>query len=228
MKLKGSQLFFLLAFLVIVAPACQKSEFRENNDERGIKNGSLQNEISLARNAAGNIQVQFPTENPGAPFYARTGNLLNQFFISDGWLVIPFFRTPSCIRADFNLLTIFDVPAAFGCPLTVQGFYMIERDAPLGTFPIIVQSTGTAVPFWFVRWTDFQTAAADGVVTIGQLQALNPLVGTADKFNETLRPRLENHLVQINASGFLQDGRKFDFHVTHVGDKTKNIGLSIK
>ena len=230
MKLKGSLLFFLLAFLILVAPACQKSGVKENNTEKVAENGSLQNEISLARNAAGNKQVQFPAEDPGVPFYVRTGNLLNQFFVSDGWLVMPFYRNPSCVRADFNLLTMFDVPAAFGCPLTVEGFYMIEKDAPLGTFPFIVQSKGTAVPFWFVRWTDFQTAAADGVVTIGELQALNPLVGTADKFRETLRPRprMDNHLIQINASGQLNDGRSFSFHVTHVGDQTKTINLSIK
>jgi hypothetical protein len=160
--------------------------------------------------------------------YVRTGNLLNQFFVSDGWLVLPFYRDPSCVRADFNLLNLFDVPAAFGCALTVEGFYMIEKDALPGTFPMIVQSTGGAVPFWFVRWTDFQTAAADGVVTIGELQSLNPLVGTADKFNETLRPRMDNHLIQINASGYLEDGRSFSFHLTHVGDQTKAINLSIK
>ena len=188
----------------------------------------LPEKTASARMASGNKKVHFPEEDPGAPFYMRAGNSLNQFFVYDGWLVIPFFRNPSCIRPDFNLLNIFDVPASFGCELTVNGFYMIERDVPAGTFPLIVQSTGSAVPFWFVRWEDFQAAMSDGVVTIGELQSLNPLVGSATKFHETLRPRANNHLVQINAAGVLDDGRTFDFHVTHVGNQTKNISLTIK
>ena len=34
---------------------------------------------------------------------------------------------------------------------------------------------------------------------------------------------MENHFVQVSASGVLTDGRTIDFHVTHVGDQTKNI-----
>ncbi len=227
-EIKISKVLHVLVLpLLLFCISCNKS----TGDFEKVQAGkviNIESEVISARNSAGNKQVHFPEEDPGAPIYMRAGNILNQFFVEDGWLVLPFYRNPACVRTDFNLLQIFDVPAAFSCPLTVNGFYMIEKDAPLGTFPIIVQSTGTAVPFWFVRWTDFQTAAADGVVTIGELQALNPLVGTADKFRETLRPRMDNHLVQINASGQLNDGRSFSFHVTHVGDQTKTINLSIK
>jgi len=220
-KANSRSLLVAALILPLFFTACRKSSETKDTD-------SLQQQIAILRNAAGNIQVQFPQQDPGAPFYLRVGNILNQFFVTDGWLVIPFYRTPSCVRTDFNLLTIFDVPAAFSCPLTVSGSYIIERDAPLGTFPLMVQSTGTNVPFWFVRWTDFQAAAADGVVTIGELQSLNPLTGVADKFKETLRPRMENHLVQINASGNLNDGRKFSFHVTHIGDQTASINLTME
>ncbi len=133
-----------------------------------------------------------------------------------------------CIRPDFNLLTLMDVPAAFGCPLTIEGFYIIEKDAPLGTFPTIAQSTGNAVPFWFVNREAFEAIAADGVVTIGDISNLSPLKGTATVYKETLRPRLNNHHVQINTKGEMNDGRSFSFHVTHVGDKTTSIGLLIK
>jgi hypothetical protein len=185
--------------------------------------------ISNARMSTGNKQVQFPSsEDPGAPLYMRIANTMNQFFVTDGWLVIPFYRDPSCVRPDFNLLNLFDVPAAFGCSLTVSGFYTIEKDATPGTFPITVQSTGSAVPFWFVKREDFETAKDDGVITIGELQNMNPLIGSATKFHETLRPRFDNHFVQINASGTLTDGRRFEFHVTHVEDQTKHISLSIK
>jgi len=139
--------------------SCQK-EIKEvskiQSQEQAAKTVNTESEVISARNSAGNKQVHFPEEDPGAPINMRAGNSLNQFFVADGWLVLPFYRNPACVRADFNLLDIFDVPAAFSCPLTVNGFYMIEKDAELGTFPIIAQSTGSAVPFWFVRWTAFQ------------------------------------------------------------------------
>ncbi len=187
----------------------------------------LEEELVNACRAAGNIKFTFPEENPGPPFYARVGPLLDQFFVKEGWLVIPFFRSPACIAPDFNLMEVFDVPSAFSCELMVNGFGIIEADAPQGTFPIIVHSSGTSVPFWFVPWKEFQDIAKDGVVTIVDIEALNPLKGNADKFKELLRPRMEYNHVQINASGNLEDGRKFAFHVTHVGDQTKSIGLKI-
>ena len=196
-------------------------------NETSLQLQVLDKEIRLARSAAGNKQVAFPSQDPGVPIYTRTEPSLNQFFVADGWLVMPFYRDPACIRPDFNLLQYFDVPAAFGCPLLVAGFYIIEKDAPLGTFPIIAQSSGDAVPFLFVRWESFQGLAADGVVTMPELNALQPLAAVADRFTETLRPRQENHLVQINASGKLDDGRSFSFHVTHAGNKTRSIGLTI-
>jgi hypothetical protein len=217
----------ILALANFIMIGCTKSGNEKQNNEV-VQTLNIEEEITNAKKASGNMQVYFPKDDPGAPFYARSGPLLNQFFISNGWLVIPFFRDLSCIRPDFNFLNVFDVPAAFSCALTVNGFYIIEADAPIGTFPLIVQSTGTAVPFWFVRWDAFSQIAEDGVVTIEDRKALNPLTGTADKFKETLRPRMESHHVQINASGVLEDGRSFNFHVTHVGDETKNIGLTIK
>jgi hypothetical protein len=225
--MKGSIYFFFLALLIITAQSCSNPEFTESIGENNmVGHETLLHEFRSAQTDRGNKKVKFPSEDPGAPLYARTGEILNQFFVTDGWLVIPFYRTPECIREDFNLLTIFDVPAAFGCPLTVEGFYMIEKGAPQGTFPIIVQSNGSAVPVWMVRWDDFLATTADGILTIEELRSLNPLMGTANKFHETLRPRMENHLVQINASGYLTDGRSFRFHVTHKGSETSSIGLT--
>ena len=218
-----------LIMLVLIASGfifkgCSKdiSEFQKQNE---IIVENADEEIRVAKNVNGNIQVDFPANDPGAPFYMRSGPILKQFFVSDGWLVIPFFRDPSCIRPDFNLLQVFDVPAAFSCALTVEGFYIIEADASQGSFPMIVQSTGSAVPFWFVKWDAFSQISEDGKVTIDEIKTINPLKGTAHKFKETLRPRMDNHHVQMNASGTLEDGRLFNFHVTHVGDVTKNIGL---
>jgi hypothetical protein len=221
----------LIVSILFFSWGCNKPMAETDNIEKTTSNFAAidaEQELAMANTVAGNKRVLFPEEDPGAPLYLRATSLLNQFFVSDGWLVIPFYRNPDCVRSDFNILQLFDVPQAFSCPLTVQGHYIIEKNAPLGTLPIIVQSTSSAMPFWFVRWDEFSLAAADGVVTMPELRGMNPLKGVAAKFTETLRPRMDNHLVQINASGALMDGRLFTFHVTHLGDQTKSLQLSFR
>jgi hypothetical protein len=58
----------------------------------------------------GNVTILFPDEDPGIPIYARVGPILNQFFVTDGQLVIPFYRDPECIRGDFNFFAYYDPP----------------------------------------------------------------------------------------------------------------------
>lgn len=181
--------------------------------------------------SAGMVRVTVPDPDPGIPAYARLNPELNQFFHNGEWLAIPFYRAPAAIPADFNLLNFFHFPSEFGpgafhTPILTSGFYFIEDGALPGTFPSLSMSTGNAVPFWFVKWADFQAAMADGPVTIGDVMAMHPLKGTATKFNETLKPRMDDHLVVISANGQLEDGRRFSFHVTHVGDKTRAIRIT--
>ena len=57
--------------------------------------------------------------HPGPPWYA---NFAADFIpTDDGTVGIAFIREPSCIPTDFNLLLQFDVPAAWGCELTIEG-----------------------------------------------------------------------------------------------------------
>jgi len=188
-----------------------------------------------AADRAGMVRVQFPESDPGIPAYARAFPGLNQFFQNGEWLAIPFYRAPSAIPADFNLMEFFHFPGpngpgAFATPILIKGFYLIEPDAPRGTFPKVAIATGDAVPIWFVRWSAYQAAMSDGVVTIGDVIAMNPLRGIATKFNEVVKPRItdrpNDHLVVISASGKLADGRTFKFHVTHVGDVSKALRIT--
>lgn len=181
----------------------------------------------------GLTRKDIPSEDPGPPLYARVTSIQNQFFHTDGWLAIPFYRSPSCVPSDFNLLELFDFPGpggpgAFACPLLAQGFLLTEADAPLGTFPRQVVLTGDAVPFWFVRWSDFQAEAGDGVVTLAELQALDPMTGVATRYHETLKPREGAHEVVIDGAGPLDDGRQFRFHVTHLEDQTRSIQVRFR
>ena len=182
---------------------------------------------------AGFVRKNVPEEDPGPPIYARLTPILDQFFHTDGWLAIPVYRDLACVPADFNLLDYYHPPGpggpgAFGCPLQVNGFLLIEPDAPLGTFPKQAVLTGDAVPFLFVSWDDFQTEAADGVVTLADLRSLGALEGTADRFHETLKPRVGEHQVVIQAAGTLEDGRRFQFGVTHLEDETVSIRLRFR
>jgi hypothetical protein len=167
-------------------------------------------------NASGYRTVHFPPDDPGPPYYARVSTLLNQVSNDGAYAAIPIYRDPACIPADFNLLDAFDPPGpgAFGCPLLVQGTFLIEPNAPLGTFPAQVVTRGPA-QVWSVPWPALQSAIADGNLTMTELQALNPLPGTADSFDEMLKPRFENHHVLITSSGRLTDGRRFTFNVNH-------------
>lgn len=183
-----------------------------------------------AMGSEGLTRKSMPDEDPGPPFYARATTILDQLFHTDGWLAIPFYRPPSCVPEDFNVLQLFDFPGpggpgAFACPLLMDGFILIEPDAPLGTFPRQAIFTGDAVPFWFVPWSDFEAEAADGVVTFAELEALDRLTGTADHYHETLKPREGDHLIVIEAEGALSDGRAFQFGVTHREDRTEAIRI---
>ena len=72
-----------------------------------------------------------------------------------------------------------------------------------------------AVPIWFVRTEDYVAARQDGVVRIGELEALDPLMGVAHRFTETLHPEGANNIVLVvNATGTLEDGRSFTVHIT--------------
>jgi hypothetical protein len=186
-----------------------------------------------AAESGGLVRVQFPQENPGIPAYARLGNILDQIFHDETWLVVPFYRQPDLIPGAFDLLQEFDFPGpngpgAFAVPLTISGFFMTERDAAPTTFPRLVISKGTAVPVWFVSWPTFAAAAADGVVTMDDLRGMNPVRGTATAFDETLRPRAGEHLLVLNAAGRTEDNRSFAVHITHVADRTVALRLDLK
>lgn len=175
-----------------------------------------------------NTSVLFPEEDPGIPIYARVGPILNQFFVTDDQLVIPFYRDPQCVSDNFNLLNYYDPPAAFGCELTVEGRFVIEKEAEAGDFPIMVHTVGNQVPIWVVNWPDFQMQMESGSVTMADLKAMNPTIGMADSFDEFLSPRMSDHQVIIEASGAILDTNEaFTFRLTHRADKIESISLEV-
>jgi hypothetical protein len=146
------------------------------------------------------------------PFYARivTG--------TGEWTPVIFYRPADCIPENFNLESFFDPPRVFACgPMTVDAFAIWETGPGLDPAPRQGRQRGLgAVPIWFVRTEDYLAALDDGVLTIGELEALDPLMGHARLFTETLHPEppAENGLLVVNAKGTLQDGRSFRLHIT--------------
>lgn len=171
------------------------------------------------------VRTEIPTEDPGPPFYARVERQAVHTQIvphTDEWAALVFYRSPQCVPADFNLMDLFHVPNAFFCGLTIDGFEIWRNGPPpIDPAPMMAVFRGLgSVPVWFVSWPALQTAVADDVLTIGELQAMpSLLIGSATTFHETLHPTggAVNPKLLINAQGTLTDGRSFQ--LMHSGQK---------
>jgi len=179
--------------------------------------------LAAAPTASANVRVE--GEGGNLPFYARLGR--EDIYHTDDWAAIVFYRPPTCVPADFNLLDFFDIPGAFGCtPPTTDGFSIWKHGPGLDAAPLLVELHGLgAVPVWFIRWPALQAALADDDLTIAELASLQPLIGSASSYHETLRPTEELKTeIELNARGALVDGRSFQFEATVVAPAPPNSG----
>lgn len=186
----------------------------------------------------GNVRTEVPSENPGPPAYSQIQRVIgpDPVFIphTDDWAAIPFFRNTACIPPDFNLLEFNDFTPAFPmgpprpllCPLAVEGFVLWKNGPPPIDFvPIFSQFHGTGnVPVWFVSWPELLAAVADDNLTLTELLLMSSLqIGSADYYKETVQPGVNrpqgpgNGKIEMNASGFLLDGRSFQMSVREMG-----------
>ena len=179
--------------------------------------------------AAVNAQVRrlVPEESGSGPFYARIerGVVLQ----TGDWVAIAFYRDPACVRSNFNLLNFFDfanIPAIFSCPLTVNGFE-IWSDPASDPAPRQGKLQGNgAVPVWFVSVSDYQ-AALPGI-TMTELLAMPSLMqGVATSFEETLHPTggAQKGMLQIVSSGYLPDGRTFQFEAVEAAEELRQVRI---
>lgn len=175
---------------------------------------------TLAVAAMANVVTLFPGPPgtpSGVPAYARIERApdgLPLVHHDKEWAAIYFFRDPACVPVAFNLLDFFDPPTVFDCPMTIEGFEIWKNGPPpIDEAPIHTMSHGTgAVPVWFVRWEVLRAALLDDVLTMSELNTLNPLKGRASFLKETLQPLGGAHrtVTQVVARGVLEDGRTFD------------------
>ncbi|HET7204128.1 MAG TPA: hypothetical protein VFI92_12255 [Steroidobacteraceae bacterium] len=172
-----------------------------------------------------------PDESSSGPFYARIEH--GFVHMTDHWVAVAFYRQPACVRPSFNLLNFFDfanIPAIFGCPLTVSGFEIWKSGVATDPAPMQSKLQGNgAVPVWFVSVADF-SAALPGL-TLTELSAMPSLTrGYAVFFEETLHPAgaARQTMLHISARGWLEDGRSFFYEATEAGGEMKSVRIDFR
>ena len=174
--------------------------------------------------------VDIPAEHPGPPWYTLVlsggafpplGHIPN-----DGtWAAIPFWREPSCVPDDFNLLLVLDLqaldppddprPRAFGCELTVDGKLWFD---PAGGIPTQERYRGLGeVPIYFVLLSEVQGIADDSPhdpdsdpdIYMDELAGLPSLnIGSAERFDMVIHNSNQGapgHEV-LDAAGVITEG----------------------
>ncbi|WP_291779580.1 hypothetical protein [Cecembia sp.] len=177
------------------------------------------------------IELAFPKDDPGPPFYARIAVLGPDVLLmeSNGTVVIPMMRQVECIDPEFNLLDLYHVPNGFFCPLTLSGRGLIEPNAPMGTFPVIAYGAGSDMPVWFVESGPLASAMADGVLTLPELEALNPKKAVASRYEEYNKPRSEeDYLLVIESEGSISGtNQRFEYKVISKTKAKQDVELRI-
>jgi hypothetical protein len=88
----------------------------------------------------------------------------------------------------------------------------------------MAHTTGTQVPVWIVDWPAFQALLENESVTLPDIEALNPVKGVAQHFEEYLSPHFEEHEVIIEAGGTIPGtAQNITFSLTYRGDQIEGI-----
>ncbi|MDZ7789254.1 MAG: hypothetical protein U5L08_01925 [Xanthomonadales bacterium] len=174
----------------------------------------------------GPVKLDFPSQSPGIPAYARLELLIPDFDVphDDDWAAIVFYRNPDCVPLDFDLGQFFhfpgpDSPGAFGCELLIEGSELWTNGPEEDLAPVYARSRSAVpgLPIWFVTWTELSELFDAGTVFIDEIEALPSLVrGHAWWFEESLHPNgsAPDPAISLNARGRLESGGRFvlDWH----------------
>lgn len=180
------------------------------------------------------VRTIIPDEDPGPPFYVRVERQAVHTDIvphTDELAALIFYRSPACVPSQFNLMDLFDPPAAFGCGLTIDGWEVWRNGPPPVDFtPMLAQFYGLgAVPVWFVSWEELEDAVADDHLTLDELRTLPSLrIGSASSYREVLHPTdgADVPMLSITADGTLDDGTPFQLR--HHGSEEAGVDTRIQ
>lgn len=196
----------------------------------GVLVAALAVPAAMNLRATGQVRLLVPEESPSGPFYARIerGVVLQ----AGGWVAIPFYRDPACVRSSFNLLNFFDfanIPAIFGCPLTMHGFELWDDPAAdAGPRQAKYEGNG-ALPVWFISAADF-AAALPGLTKTELLAMPSLMQGVATDYEETLHPLgvARQSMLEIVASGDLPDGRTFHLVAVEAAGELRVVRIEFR
>ncbi|WP_376697141.1 hypothetical protein [Wenzhouxiangella sp. EGI_FJ10305] len=174
----------------------------------------------------GPVKLDFPSQSPGIPAYARLELLIPDFDVphDDDWAAIVFYRNPECVPLDFDLGQFFhfpgpDGPGAFGCQLLIEGSELWTNGPEEDLAPVYARSRSAVpgLPIWFVAWPELSELFDAGTVYIDEIEALPSLIrGQAWWFEESLHPNgsAPDPAISLNARGRLESGGRFllDWH----------------
>lgn len=164
-------------------------------------------------------RLDFPGDFAGPPLYGVVVDSAD-----DGWVAYAFYHDPDGIPGGANLIDV--DPAARGVALTVHG-YVIRSDPPPAPPDVFHVENNEDMPVWLVSFDDYEDAAADGVVTIGELEAAASLIrGTADQYVLNQSTKGANTYA-TSGNGPLEDGRSFKF-LGVWQDDTLNVNVTVK
>jgi hypothetical protein len=171
--------------------------------------------------------LRVPQDNPGPPLYtsgtgtALPGSGFGALRTDGEWVAIAFTREPACVPPDYNLLSAPNIPAVFGCTLTIEGRVWYQNPPDLAAPPVKAEQLGLgAVPIYFAHLSEYEAAIMDGELTIVEFNGLSSLlIGYAsfhmDVIQFPLNGRPGTH--NIVSRGELEDGRSFQLHGSLVG-----------
>lgn len=160
---------------------------------------------------------------------------------TDGeWVAIEIVRERRCIPSRFNLLQFSDLPAAFGCPLTITGTEWWHPEdltgAPWATVPPVpfqARLVGLpGMPVYFVKLSELNAAITDAVLTIGEIESLPSFLrGRADSYLQ-----VQHNSNQANSPGHsdtisrgtLDDGRTFFYQKTDRDNEALSVQIAFR
>ena len=183
--------------------------------------------------------LSVPDQFPGIPAYGLGCATRGVPTADSDWCASVCYRPPECIPNNVDLLIfvhldLLDPSRAAECPFLLEGF-MIWED---GKVPYVDQPSywelhdikGVGVPIWFFTKED-KYRALRGTLKIQEFEKMESLLkGSANHYYEILDLNAgpDDPLLEIVASGVLEDGRRFSMHYEMYAGGISNLAVTFK
>lgn len=163
--------------------------------------------VIASATAFAGARIEYNEVFNGPPYYATP-------LYVEGEPVTPviFYRNPDDIPDDANLLAV-DFNAQ-SIPFLMDGFIVFGDNNFVA--PTHQEVHGEFTPVWFVDTAAYEAIAADGDVTMPELEGLAPVLGLTEQYYETVHfgPGEAVPFAEVQANGILEGGHTWTLHLT--------------